>query len=272
MDYQMLVLDIDGTLTNSEKKITEETSKALIGIQEKGFKVVLASGRPTPGIEALADQLQLAKYENYILSYNGAKVINCKTKEVIYQKVLPQEMIADLYKEALSNGVGIITYENDCIIAGTKVDEYIEIESKINGIPIKEVDNFSEYVTFDVNKCLMTGDPGRLATLETKLKQKYNGAINIFRSEPYFLELMPQNIDKAHTLLKLLSSLGLTSEQMICCGDGFNDITMIECAGLGVAMANAQELVKDACDYITLSNDEDGILHVIRKFLYNDLL
>ena len=77
---------------------------------------------------------------------------------------------------------------------------------------------------------------------------------------------MPQNIDKAHSLGKLLSSIGLTADQMICCGDGYNDITMIESAGLGVAMANAQPAVKEVADYITLSNDDDGILHVIQQF------
>ncbi len=145
----------------------------------------------------------------------------------------------------------------------------MELESKINGIPIRTVDNFPEYIDFDVNKCLMTGEPTILAELERKLKQRFNGLINIFRSEPYFLELMPQNVDKAHSLSKLLVSLGLSAEQMICCGDGFNDISMIEYAGLGVAMENAQDLVKQASDYITSSNDNNGILQVIQQFFLN---
>ena len=78
---------------------------------------------------------------------------------------------------------------------------------------------------------------------------------------------MPQHIDKAYSLQKLLNSIGLTADQMICCGDGYNDISMIEYAGLGVAMANAQAPVKDTADFITKSNDEDGILHVIDTFM-----
>ncbi|MNC58853.1 Sugar phosphatase YidA [compost metagenome] len=78
---------------------------------------------------------------------------------------------------------------------------------------------------------------------------------------------MPKNIDKAFSLGKLLDHLGLSREQMISCGDGFNDISMIEYAGMGVAMANAQEIVKSKADYITLSNDEDGIAHVIEEFM-----
>ena len=95
----------------------------------------------------------------------------------------------------------------------------------------------------------------------------FRSYLYIYCSDPFFLEIMPPQVDKAHSLLKLLSSIGLTSDQMICCGDGYNDITMIETAGLGVAMANAQPLVRERADYITKSNDDDGVLHVINEFL-----
>ena len=100
-----------------------------------------------------------------------------------------------------------------------------------------------------------------------RLKEEYHSLLNIYRSEPYFLEIMPQNIDKAHSLQKLLSSIGLTADEMICCGDGYNDLSMIEYAGLGVAMENAQPVIKDAANFVTRSNDEDGILYVIDRFM-----
>jgi Cof subfamily protein (haloacid dehalogenase superfamily) len=106
-----------------------------------------------------------------------------------------------------------------------------------------------------------------LEELMPHLQQKFHKLLNIYRSEPFFLEIMPQNIDKAYSLQKLLNSIGLTADSMICCGDGFNDISMIEYAGLGVAMENAQPIVKETADFITKSNDEDGILHVINTFL-----
>ena len=100
-----------------------------------------------------------------------------------------------------------------------------------------------------------------------KLKAQYHGLLSIYRSEPFFLEIMPQNIDKATSLQKLLNSLGMTADEMICCGDGYNDVSMIEYAGLGVAMENAQPIIKESADFITRSNDEDGILHVIDLFM-----
>jgi Cof subfamily protein (haloacid dehalogenase superfamily) len=112
----------------------------------------------------------------------------------------------------------------------------------------------------------MMADGEYLATVEPKVIEEIGDKLNVFRSEPFFLEIMPKNIDKAYSLGKLLEKLGLTKDEMIACGDGFNDLSMIKYAGVGVAMANAQEVVKEAADYVTLSNDEDGIVHVIEKY------
>lgn len=267
MNYKLLVLDIDGTLTNSKKEISAKTLEALLTIQEKGCKIVLASGRPTPGMVELAKQLKLDKYEGYMLSFNGAKVINCKTEEVVYQKVMPPSLIPLLQQEALTHQVGLVTYDKNRAVLGTKVDKYIEIETRINNIGIIQPDNFCEFVDFDVNKCLMTGEPSHMEKVVIKLNEKYGDQLSIYRSEPYFIEIMPQHIDKAYSLGKLLEHLKMTKEEMIAIGDGFNDLSMIKFAGLGVAMANAQEPVKEVANYITLSNDEDGIVHVIHKFM-----
>lgn len=266
MAYEILVLDIDGTLTNKNKIITEATREAILKLQENGQKVVLASGRPTPGVLPLAKELKLEKYGGYILSFNGAKIIHAGTQEIIYNAVLPRELIGEIYQAAVEYGVGIISYEKDEVIVGNGLDEYNQLEARINNITMKEVDNFTEYITFDVNKCLLTGEPEYLATVEEKMKKRF-GQLNIYRSEPFFLEIMPPDIDKAYSLGKLLKRLGLNRKQMICCGDGYNDLSMIQYAGLGVAMANAQTEVKEAADYITLSNEEDGVVHVIEKFM-----
>lgn len=267
MIYEMLVLDLDGTLTNSQKKITPPTREALIEIQQNGKKVVLASGRPTPGVVPLAKELDLREYGSYILSFNGARITNCATGEIIYNKTLPPSVIPTVYDIVKEYDVDILTYSDDSIISGLGPNEYTEIESRINSLPVKVVDDFAAYIDFPINKILITGDPALTAELEKVLKNKFHSYLNIYRSEPFFLEVMPQNIDKANSLQKLLNSLGLVADQMICCGDGYNDLTMIEYAGLGVAMANAQPVVKESADFITKSNDEDGVLYVINQFM-----
>lgn len=268
MDYQMLVLDLDGTLTNSRKEITEPTRKALIEIQEAGKHVVLASGRPINGVRPLAEKLELERFGGYMLSFNGARITQCSTGNVVYNRTLPQEVIQPIFEFACQYpGVDIATYDDNHVISGLAPNEYTKIESAINSMPIIQRSDFSSYVNFPINKLLIPGEPPVLEEMIPVLKEKYHSLLNIYRSEPYFLEIMPQNIDKAYSLQKLLSSIGLTADSMICCGDGFNDISMIEYAGLGVAMENAQPIVKDTADFITKSNDDDGILYVINQFL-----
>lgn len=268
MEYQMLVLDLDGTLTNSEKKITAPTKRALIEIQEQGKKVVLASGRPINGVLPLAEELMLGKYSSYILSFNGARITQCSNNQIIYNRTLPPDVLKPVFDIVSSApGLDIVTYEGPDILSGIACNEYTEKESYINKMPVKKIEDFLGHLTFPVNKLLVTGNPSVIVETMDTLKKHFHKLLNIYRSEPYFLEIMPQNVDKAYSLQKLLNSIGLTTDQMICCGDGYNDLSMIEYAGLGVAMENAQPIVKESADFITRSNDEDGILYVIEKFM-----
>lgn len=267
MEYQILVLDLDGTLTNSNKEITEPTKKALIEIQENGKKVVLASGRPTPGVISLARELNLAKYGSYILSYNGARIIDCRNGQAIYNKTLPCEVIQPIYDIVKKYDMDLITYGENEIYSAFCANKYTMLESRINSLPVIHTDDFVSKIDFPVNKLLGTGDGAVTEKAMEEIKHHFHSQLNIYRSEPFFLEIMPQNIDKAYSLQKLLNSIGLTADSMICCGDGYNDVTMIEYAGLGVAMENAQTIVKERADYITKSNDDDGILHVINEFM-----
>lgn len=267
MSYEMLVLDLDGTLTNSKKEITPPTKAALMQIQEMGKKVVLASGRPTKGVMPLAEELELGRYGSYVLSFNGGRILNCTGNVEIYNKLLPNSMIQPIYDVVKESGANLITYTDAEIISAFEPNQYTELEARINGMDIKVVDDFISFVDFPINKLLITEDPEELAAMEQDIKSRFHKLINVYRSDAFFLEIMPANIDKAYSLQKLLNSMGLTANEMICCGDGHNDITMIESAGLGVAMANAQPAVLDSADYITKSNDEDGILHVIQEFM-----
>lgn len=268
MNYQMLVLDLDGTLTNSRKELTEPTRQALIEIQEAGKKVVLASGRPTYGIVPLAEALNLSKYGSYILSFNGGRITQCSSNKIIYDRVLPKEVIGPIFEIASTYpDVDIMTYENEYIIAGLTHNEYTDKEAFLNKMQVRRVDNFVDYITFPINKLLITGEPEVLEKLMAQLQRKYNKYLSIYRSEAFFLEIMPQNIDKALSLQRLLNSIGMKADSMICCGDGYNDISMIEFAGLGVAMENAKPLVKESANFITKSNDDEGILFVINEFM-----
>ena len=267
MDEKVLVLDIDGTLTNSKKEITPETKKGIQEALRRGHKVILASGRPTPGMRRYEKELELEKFGGYLLSFNGGRIIECRTGEVVYQRLLPISIIPGLYSFAKANGCGLVTYFGEKIISAFDPDSYVELEARINGMEIKVVENFKDYVDFDINKCIVTAPPEKAERLEKELAERYGDRVSVYRSEPFFIEIMPQNVDKATSLERMLETVGLTRENAICCGDGFNDISMIKYAGVGVAMGNAQPAVKAVADYITASNDENGLVQVMKEFM-----
>lgn len=270
MSKKLLALDIDGTLTNTQKDITPATLEKIIEAQEKGHIVAIASGRPLPGIRKIADTIELDRFGGYVLAFNGGRIVDYSTGEVVYQAVLDNDVVRDIYDYCLKAGCGMVTYDGDRVITGTDIDGYMTFEASINHMEIMRIDNFREYIDFPLNKCLLTADPDKAEKIEQELAEKFGDQLNIFRSEPYFVEIMPPNVHKATSLEKLLEVLDMDRKDLVACGDGYNDLTMIEYAGVGVAMANAQDIVKEHADYITLSNDEDGLVPVVDKFILVD--
>lgn len=270
MKYKLLVLDLDGTLTNAKKEITPRNREMLIRAQEQGTRLVLASGRPTYGIVPLANELQMNRFGGYILAYNGGEIIDWESRETVYHQVLADAVIPYLYTCAHQNGLAILSYNDESIVTESPHDPYVEKEAFLNKMPVRPTTDFLGELRLPVPKCLIVGNPARLIAVESEISLHLQGQISVYRSEPYFLELVPLGIDKAQSLAILLQKLNLTREEMIAIGDGYNDLSMIKFAGMGIAMANAQEPVKQAADYITLSNEEDGVAAAVERFLFTE--
>ena len=143
MKYKLLVLDIDGTVTNSKKEVTEKTKNAILDLQKRGIPVAIASGRAPQGIYSVAKALELDKFGSYIMPFNGARIVNFQTGECIYSKTLPLHLPARLWRDAVENGIGIVTYDEKEVIAGTKPDKYTLLEAKIASMPIAYHEDFS---------------------------------------------------------------------------------------------------------------------------------
>lgn len=271
LPYSIIALDLDGTLTNSEKNITPRTFDALMKAQREGVRLVLASGRPTFGIAALANQLQLADYGGYVLSYNGGRIIDWCEKTVIFSQVVDQKLVPILYDFAEKAQLPIVTYLPEAILVSKNEGEYLAEEARINGMPIVVAQNFVEEamrIAGGSTKFLIPGEPELLVQLESEMKAALSEQMEVFRSAPFFLELPPKGIDKAQSLQCLLTHLGLERDSLMAFGDGFNDLSMIQFAGQGVAMANAVEEVKSIADFVTTSNEEDGIAHALEQLLF----
>ena len=224
MKYKMLVLDVDGTLLNDEKEISKRTLTTLLKVQQMGVRIMLASGRPTYGLLPLAKKLELGTYNGYILSYNGGQVINASNGEVVFERRINPEHITYLEKK------------------------------------VEHQEFFSAAIDYPPCKCMLVSDDEEaLVGLENHWKRRLNGVLDVFRSEPYFLEVVGSRVDKANTLGVIMEMEGIKTDEIVVFGDGVADVTMLQLADLGIAMGNAPDSVKRCADYVTLSNNEDGV-------------
>lgn len=264
--FRAIALDLDGTLTNHDKVVTPRTRQALLLAESKGTIIIIASGRPTYGIVPVAECLELEKRGGYILSYNGGNIVNAKTGEKLFSQFLPDAVIPILYKYAKEKNHALLGYAGNEIITEMPDDQYVKEESRINKMNIRKVDNLLDALEPHPTKLLMTGDPTDMIKAEEELVEILGEKMDIFRSAPFFLELVPKGIDKAQSLLRLLSKINLTPADLMAFGDGYNDLSMLKFAGVGVAMANAAPEVRADADYVTLSNEEDGVAEALLHF------
>ncbi len=268
MKYKLLVLDVDGTLLNDEREISKRTLAALLKVQQMGVRIVLASGRPTYGLMPLAKTLELGNYGGFVLSYNGCQIIKAQNGEILFERRINPEMLPYLEKKARKNGFAIFTYHNDTLITDSPDNEYIKNEALLNNLKIIKEDEFSTAIDFAPCKCMLVSDKEKaLIGLEQHWEKRLAGTLDAFRSEPYFLEVVPCGVNKANTLGALLEHLGVTREEVIAVGDGVCDVTMLQLAGMGVAMGHSQDSVKVCADYVTASNEEDGVALAVEKLI-----
>lgn len=261
--YKVMAFDLDGTLTNSEKKISKKTKEELYRLRAKGIHLVLATGRPRHGIEPVIKELEMEQYGGYVVAYNGGMIIDCKSGEILYEKTIPNHLIQPICQYAANRELALMLYKDDCIYTCIH-NQYTDAAAKINNMKICVVEDLEKIIKFPVNKFLITESEAVNEEIINGVKYTFS-ELNVFTSAPIFMEIVPKGVDKALTLEVLLNRLGCKREELIAFGDGDNDISMLKYAGLGVAMANGSEKSREAADMITLTNDEDGVRVVLEK-------
>lgn len=266
-NYRLIAVDLDGTLVRGDQTVSPHTLDVMARAQTLGVKVVVASGRPTYGTAPVADALRLADFGGYVMSYNGGEIYDWRTKKPLHAQTLDQDVIPYLYMYAQQHGLPIMTYIGAEVVTEVPDNEYIRYTAMRNRMTIRQVPNFLESVQEPVGKCMIVGDPTLLQPMEADLAQRLQGRAGAFRSEPFFLEIVPKDVDKAYGLDVLLGKLGMGREELLAFGDGYNDISMLQMAGMGVAMGNAEEEIKKAADFVTRSNEDDGVAYAIEKFI-----
>ena len=271
MDYKLLVLDVDGTLLNDEKEISVRTRSAILKIQQMGIHVVLASGRPLYSLRPIARSLEMNTYGGYLMAYNGAQIIQVATDELMYEKRIHPDMFPFIEKEARKYNLAMFTYKEDTIYTDSPDSEYVRREAELNRMKIARADDFVDGIPFSPCKVVLAGDPSTLTSIEGGIARRLAGTLSVFRSEPDFLEFAPQNVDKNYGLEILLNKINVDPENIIAVGDGIRDISMIQMAGLGIAMGNAVDSVKLCTDAFTASNNDDGVALVIEQHIIEEI-
>lgn len=273
MKYKLLVLDVDGTLLNSDGVLSKRTITTLRKVQQTGIHIVLASGRPTYGLLSIARQLDFATYGGYIISYNGAQIIDARDGHILFEKRVNPEMLPYIERKATQYGFDLFTYKENQIVTTNDKNPHILREAEVNGMEILKTDNFSIDIDYWPAKCMLVSDsPDSIAELDERWKKRLYGVLDVLLSETYFLEVVAPNVNKVNTLSVLLEMLDIKTEEIIAIGDGVCDVGMIQQAALGIAMGNAVDSVKRCADAVTLSNDEDGVAVALEKAILSEIM
>ncbi|MBC1497424.1 HAD family phosphatase [Listeria welshimeri] len=277
MTTQAIILDIDGTLLNDDKKISPETKKALITAQQNGVKLILASGRPTTGMHLYAEQLEMEKYHGLLVSYNGAKVVDCQTKEELFNQTLTIAEGKAVLEHMKQFEVKVMIDKDDYMYVNNVYDCYItykgeeiniiQYESRGGNFKLCEKEDLAAFLDCRINKILTAGDPDYMQKNYQAMMAPFKNTLNCVFTADFYFEFTAKNIDKAKALDTVLTPMGIHAENIIAFGDGHNDITMVKYAGTGIAMDNAVPELKAVANSITLSNNKDGIAHVLNNFI-----
>lgn len=288
--YKLLALDLDGTLLNSEGEVSTENKNAIKKAIGKGVYVVLCSGRISNSVENIAKEVET---NSYIVGGNGAIVYDIKKQETIYNRYMTKDLALKIINICEQNSIYYSIFAENSIIAPslkynvlfynsenskktsekkTKINIVQNIYDYINESSLKE---FSKITICDSNKVIFGGIIKRLREIKkidvldvTHLSsKKIQNGTSVEDINYYYTEITNNNVNKWKAIQFLIDKLNIDKKEVIAIGDNSNDIEMISNAGMGIAMGNSDPEIKKYADYITKTNDENGVAQAIYKFV-----
>ncbi|QHT62765.1 HAD family phosphatase [Paenibacillus lycopersici] len=263
MDYKLIAIDIDDTLLTDDIIVTPGTKAALAAAIERGIFVTLATGRMFPSAKKIAKQIEL---NVPIITYQGSMVKTLLDEQVLYERYVPQDAAKELMAFCEANDLHLQLYIND-ILYVREDNEKARDYSNLSKIPFVVEPDFEKLIDQPSAKMLMIDDPARLDEMAEKLAPLIGDRVHITKSKAHYLEVTHKEGTKGHAIAFMAEHIGCTLDEVIAIGDSWNDHEMIEAAGLGVAMGNALPKLKEIAQFVTKSNNEEGVKHVIDKFI-----
>ena len=270
MDVQIIALDIDGTLTDDQKNISNITLEALIEAEKKGIRLVLASARPASGLFSIRDQLKMEQFGGILMSYNGGRITDC-AGNTFYEISMDLTMTRRILRFLEELPVTVIVDDGKMFYVTDKNGYKVEYECRNNQMQCAEVGNLADWLTFSPIKILLAVDPMKIYEVQEQIRNFLPEDLTVVRTAAFYLEIFPHlaesTKDRAFDhgcLCDICRILKIDVRNSIAFGDSENDIPMLKAAGIGIAMKNAEIDVKKASDMSTLSNNEDGIPYALR--------
>jgi len=267
MSYKLIAMDLDGTLNNDQKIITEKTKAALMAAQKAGIRLALASARPSPGLFKERDILRLQDHKGILMSYSGGRIVDAETGKVLFETSMDLAETKQVLRKLESLPVTPILDDGVQFYVADKNGYKVDYECKNNNMVCSEVGNLADFLTFAPIKILMSVQPEELADVQKQIAAFLPESLTVVQTAAFYLEVIPRVINKGQGIRDICKVLQITPAEVISFGDAANDIPMLVEAGVGVAMGNASDAVKQAADLVTLSNNEDGIAAALEKLL-----
>lgn len=275
MAIKLVAIDIDATLINDQRQITPRTKKALEAAKQQGVKVVLCTGRPMTGVDAYLTELGLNHQDDqYVVSFNGA-LAQSTNEKVIVNYTLSFNDYVDWQAFCTKNNVKSQFESRDYIYTTNRdLSPWTIHESDLVSMPVRvrSLDEMAhtqdQYV---LAKGMMLGDKEELDKIQPKFSKEFAGCFTIIRSEDFYLEIVNHKASKGSTLEALAKELGIKQSEVMALGNAQNDNSMIEYAGIGVAMGNSVPETKAVADVITDTNNNDGVGKAVEKYVLGRL-
>ncbi|GEN34015.1 MULTISPECIES: Cof-type HAD-IIB family hydrolase [Aneurinibacillus] len=263
MRYRMIAIDMDDTLLTDERTITPGTAEAIKQALDLGVVVTLATGRMFPSALPFASQLGL---NVPLITYQGAVVKDMASESIMYERLVTPEISRRIIEIARAKNMHLQVYQDDILYSPEENDK-IRQYAEIAGVPYTIEKDLYRLAERNFIKLLYFDEPEALDELARELRKEFGETAHITKSKPFFLEVMHPEANKGRAVLHLAETFGIDRSEIIGIGDSYNDLDLITVSGLGVAMGNAPDDIKQIADYVTLSNNEEGVRHVIETFI-----
>lgn len=274
MSIKMVAIDIDGTLINDHRQITPQTVEAIKKASQQGVKIVLCTGRPMTGVRAYLDQLDLNNSnDEFVISFNGA-LAQSTSGNVLVDYTMSFAEYADWQNYCIKEEIKSQIETRDYIYTINRdISPYTVYESELVNMPIR-YRSLDELATLQgqlvIAKAMMVDTKERIDRAKADLPKSITDRFSIVRSEDFYLEFMRKEVSKGNALQVLSSELNIKAEEVMALGNAQNDDSMIEFAGLGVAMGNSIPSTLKIADVTTTDNNHDGVGRAIERYVLNN--